>query len=140
MREASDDWLIAANGIYRGKPGDTWTLLGDYRFTVNQILREPDGSLTVAAANGLWQVPEDRSAMWVQLHDETSASVYGAQHACEPRYARVFQVWQFPARQFCISGRHRRCSVSAARLGYCSPCWYLVLNVSDDVVYAGCLP
>jgi photosystem II stability/assembly factor-like uncharacterized protein len=81
MREASDDWLIAANGIYRGKPGERWTLLGGYRFTVNQILREPDGSLTVAAANGLWQVPEDRSAMWVQLHDETLTEAMAIAHS-----------------------------------------------------------
>jgi photosystem II stability/assembly factor-like uncharacterized protein len=81
MREASADWLIGANGIYRGKPGEIWTLLGEYRFTVNQILREPDGSLTVAAANGLWRVPEDRSAMWVQLHDETLTEAMAIAHS-----------------------------------------------------------
>lgn len=74
MREDDEDWLIAANGIYHGRPGGTWTLLGFYRYTVNQILRA-DGRLIAATGNGLWDVPEDRSERWVQLHDETLTEV-----------------------------------------------------------------
>ena len=81
MKEKTTDWLIAANGIYAGVPGGQWGLLGDYRFSVNQILRESDGSLTVATSNGLWQVPGDRSAMWIQLHDETLTEVMAIAHS-----------------------------------------------------------
>ena len=37
MREDESDWLVAGNGIHRGQPGGEWTLLGAYRYTVNQI-------------------------------------------------------------------------------------------------------
>ena len=80
MREETTDWLIGANGIWRGKPGGNWELLGHYRYTVNQILREEEGSLTIAAGNGLWRVPADRSQMWIQLHDETLTEVMAVSH------------------------------------------------------------
>jgi len=81
MREEATDWLIGANGIVAGRPGGSWKRLGDYRYSVNGILREADGSLTVGASNGLWQVPVDRSEMWVQLADETLTEVMALSHS-----------------------------------------------------------
>ena len=68
-------WMMAANGILAGEPGRAWVPMGDYRYTINDILRQRDGALVVASGNGLWRVPEDRDGMWVQMHDETLTEV-----------------------------------------------------------------
>jgi hypothetical protein len=81
MKETESDWLVAVNGILVGKPGGSWARMGNYRFTINQILRETDGSLIAATGNGLWRVPVDRGAMWVQLNDETLIEVMAIAHS-----------------------------------------------------------
>ena len=74
MREDESDWLVAGNGIHRGQPGGEWTLLGAYRYTVNQMVRQGD-MLVAGCGNGLWEVPADRTEPWVQQHDETLTEV-----------------------------------------------------------------
>ncbi len=75
MSEEEKQWLIGANGILAGSPDGSWERLGNYRYTVNQVLRDTGSTLTVATGNGLWRVPVDRSGTWVQLHDETLTEV-----------------------------------------------------------------
>ena len=65
MTEAENGWLIGVNGVLAGKPGTEWEQVSDYRYSVNQILCEDDGSLVVGTAHGLWSVPADRNARWV---------------------------------------------------------------------------
>jgi hypothetical protein len=75
LAEAEKDWLIGANGVYRGQPGGTWSHVGQYRYVVNQVVVTGEGTLVAACGNGLWEVPRNPDGMWIQLHDETLTEV-----------------------------------------------------------------
>ena len=71
------------DGILAGEPGSEWAQICDYRYSINQLLREDDEVLMVGTTHGLWRVPVDRSAQWVQLHDETLTGVLCLAHMPE---------------------------------------------------------
>jgi len=59
-------------GLYQGKIGGSWDLVGGYTFRVTSILRQ-DGRVVVGVGSGLWEV--DFGGIWKQLHDETLTEV-----------------------------------------------------------------
>ncbi len=67
-------WLVGEAGVYTGKPQDVWRRCGPYPFAVQSIVRADEG-LVIGTGHGLWQVPADPAARWVQLHDELLTEV-----------------------------------------------------------------
>ena len=83
MKDQDNEWLIGVNGILAGEPGSKWAQICDYRYPINRLLREDDEVLMAGTTQGLWRVPADRSAQWVQLHDETLTEVLCLAHSSE---------------------------------------------------------
>ena len=64
-----DDWLVASMaGVWRGRPGVGWQLLGPYEYAFNCLLRLP-GRIIAGSDTGLWQA-DAGVHVWRQLHDE----------------------------------------------------------------------
>jgi hypothetical protein len=69
------DWLVAADGLYRGRPGGDWQRIGSADFGLSSALRDPERLVAGAwVGSGLWEwrAGGDR---WVQLHDETLTEI-----------------------------------------------------------------
>ena len=67
------DWLVGANGIYRGGDDGSWSRIGKFDFHVNAIAWTQKG-LFAGVNCGVWEINETRGD-WLQLHDETVTEV-----------------------------------------------------------------